>query len=59
MCGVYVSRGDLRADPATRPGGVAVRGPAAARLGIHTDWPAPAASTQRDLQEYWVPWTTP
>lgn len=36
--------------------GVVVRGPAVAELGIHTDWPALAASTRRNLVEYWAPW---
>jgi len=39
-------------------GGVAVRGPAVAELGIHTDWLALAESTRRNLVEYWAPWLT-
>jgi hypothetical protein len=37
--------------------GVPVRGPAVASLGVHADWPALAAATRRNLDEYWVPWT--
>jgi hypothetical protein len=36
--------------------GVAVRGPAPADVGIHTDWPALAEATRRNLDEYWSPW---
>ncbi|MEU4219928.1 nucleotidyltransferase domain-containing protein [Actinoplanes sp. NPDC026623] len=36
--------------------GVAVRGPAAATLGVFTDWPALAEATRRNLVEYWTPW---
>jgi hypothetical protein len=36
--------------------GVAVRGPAVAGLGVHTDWLALAEATRRNLVEYWTPW---
>ncbi len=36
--------------------GIAVRGPAAGELGVHTDWPGLAAATRRNLDEYWAPW---
>lgn len=36
--------------------GVAVRGPAVGVLGVHTDWPALAEATLRNLDEYWAPW---
>jgi hypothetical protein len=36
--------------------GVPVRGPAVADLRIHTDWPALAEATRRNLDEYWSPW---
>jgi hypothetical protein len=38
-------------------GGLSVRGPAVADLGVYTDWPALAESTHRNLVEYWTPWT--
>ena len=37
-------------------GGVAVRGPSVADLGIYTDWPALAASTRDNLAGYWTRW---
>jgi hypothetical protein len=37
-------------------GGVVVRGPAVAELGVHTDWPALAASTRQNLAGYWTHW---
>ncbi|MFB9357739.1 aminoglycoside adenylyltransferase domain-containing protein [Actinoplanes nipponensis] len=37
-------------------GGVAVRGPSVAELGIHTDWPALAAGTRENLAGYWTRW---
>jgi hypothetical protein len=36
--------------------GVPVRGPAVAELGVHTDWPALADATRRNLDEYWGTW---
>jgi Nucleotidyltransferase domain/Aminoglycoside adenylyltransferase, C-terminal domain len=36
--------------------GVAIRGPAIRDLDIHTDWPALAEATRRNLVEYWTPW---
>jgi hypothetical protein len=36
--------------------GVAVRGPAVAELGVHTDWPALAESTRDNLAGYWSRW---
>lgn len=36
--------------------GVAVRGPAVADVGVHTDWPALVEMTRRNLVEYWAPW---
>ncbi|GAA4953726.1 hypothetical protein GCM10025331_48480 [Actinoplanes utahensis] len=81
--GLYVSGDDLRADPGTLPGGVAVqewrvregsdfernlvtwhvlaqggvavRGPTLDGM-VHTDWPALAATTRRNLDDYWRPW---
>ena len=59
---------EWRVDPASRferhlvtwhildQGGVAVRGLAVADIGIHTDWPALAEATRRNLVEYWRPW---
>ncbi|WP_440063596.1 nucleotidyltransferase domain-containing protein [Streptosporangium sp. OZ121] len=37
-------------------GGVAVRGPAVAELGIHTDWDALARRTRENLDGYWTRW---
>jgi Domain of unknown function (DUF4111)/Nucleotidyltransferase domain len=37
-------------------GGVAVRGPAAAELCVHTDWPALAEATRENLAGYWTTW---
>ena len=37
-------------------GGVAVRGPSVAELGVHTDWPALAESTRENLAGYWTRW---
>jgi hypothetical protein len=37
-------------------GGVAVRGPSVAELGIHTDRPALVASTRQNLAGYWTRW---
>jgi len=37
-------------------GGVAVRGPAVAELGIHTDGAALAAATRQNLAGYWTRW---
>ncbi|WP_283136859.1 nucleotidyltransferase domain-containing protein [Rhizohabitans arisaemae] len=37
-------------------GGVVVRGPAVAELGIHTDWDALAAATRENLAGYWTRW---
>jgi hypothetical protein len=84
--GLYVTRDELRSDPGTLPGGVAVhewrvetaspfernlvtwhvlaqagvavRGPAVDELGVHTDWPALAQATRRNLDEFWAPWAT-
>ncbi|MEU7838660.1 MULTISPECIES: aminoglycoside adenylyltransferase domain-containing protein [unclassified Nonomuraea] len=36
--------------------GVAVRGPAAAQLGIHTDWDTLARTTRENLATYWTRW---
>jgi Domain of unknown function (DUF4111)/Nucleotidyltransferase domain len=36
--------------------GVTVRGPAAADIGVHTDWPALAEATRANLRDYWTPW---
>ena len=37
-------------------GGIAVRGPAVAELGVHTDWPALAERTRENLAGYWTQW---
>lgn len=59
---------EWRVDPASRfernlvtwhilaQAGVAVRGPAVADLGVHTDWPTLSEVTRRNLDEYWTPW---
>lgn len=59
---------DWRVEPASRfernlvtwhilaSSGVTLRGPAVTGLGVHTDWPALAAATERNLVEYWTPW---
>ncbi|WP_219469421.1 nucleotidyltransferase domain-containing protein [Nonomuraea rhizosphaerae] len=37
-------------------GGVAVRGPSAAGLGVHTDWDKLAGQTRHNLATYWTAW---
>ncbi|MEU7003044.1 nucleotidyltransferase domain-containing protein [Nonomuraea sp. NPDC046570] len=37
-------------------GGVAVRGPSVAELGVHTDWEAFARATEENLATYWTRW---